>query len=51
MNASSSRICAIIILTGGLLALGLAFGQVGLIIAGVIMVGISLSLLNGARLE
>ena len=42
----STRICGYIILTGGMLALGAAFGQIGLIISGVIMLIISWTLFN-----
>ncbi len=38
MNAYfATRICAYIVFTGGVLALGFAFGQLGLLIAGAIL--------------
>ena len=52
MNASSiSRISGYIILTGGLLALGMAFGMIGLLLAGAVMILIAWSLFHDAGIE
>lgn len=49
MNAFfATRICGYIVLTGGFVALGAAFGQIGLIFAGFLLLVLAASLFNEA---